>query len=127
MRIIIEKFKYKVFSLLIDLDEFKRAITDQTILVSVMLANNEIGVIQPISEIGAICREKKVFLHTDAAQAIGKIPFNVNDMNVDLLSLTAHKIYGPMGIGALYARRTPRVRLEPMFNGGGQELSLIHI
>ncbi len=86
-----------------------------------MLANNEIGVIQPISEIGAICREKKVFLHTDAAQAIGKIPFNVNDMNVDLLSLTAHKIYGPMGIGALYARRTPRVRLEPMFNGGGQE------
>ena len=109
---------------LIDLDELKKAITDQTILVSIMTVQNEIGVIQPISEIGAICRENRVFLHTDAAQAVGKISVNVDDMKVDLLSLTAHKIYGPMGIGALYVRKTPRVRLEPMFNGGGQENGL---
>lgn len=109
---------------LVDLDELKSAITDQTILVSVMSVNNEIGVIQPISKIGKICRENKVFFHTDAAQAVGKIPVNVNDMNVDLLSLTAHKVYGPMGIGALYVRNNPRVRLEPMFNGGGQESGL---
>ena len=109
---------------LIDLDELKKAITDQTILVSIMTVQNEIGVIQPISEIGAICRENRVFLHTDAAQAVGKITVNVDDMKVDLLSLTAHKIYGPMGIGALYVRKTPRVRLEPMFNGGGQENGL---
>jgi len=109
---------------LIDLDELKKAITDQTILVSIMTVQNEIGVIQPISEIGAICRENRVFLHTDAAQAVGKITVNVDDMKVDLLSLTAHKIYGPMGIGALYVRKSPRVRLEPMFNGGGQENGL---
>ena len=109
---------------LIDLDELKKAITDQTILVSIMTVQNEIGVIQPISEIGAVCRENRVFLHTDAAQAVGKITVNVDDMKVDLLSLTAHKIYGPMGIGALYVRKTPRVRLEPMFNGGGQENGL---
>ena len=109
---------------LIDLDELKKAITDQTILVSIMTVQNEIGVIQPISEIGAICRENRVFLHTDAAQAVGKITVNVDEMKVDLLSLTAHKIYGPMGIGALYVRKTPRVRLEPMFNGGGQENGL---
>ena len=109
---------------LINLDELKEVITDQTILVSIMTVNNEIGVIQPISEIGAICRENRVFLHTDAAQAVGKISVDVDDMKVDLLSLTAHKIYGPMGIGALYVRKTPPVRLEPIFNGGGQESGL---
>ncbi len=106
---------------LIDLEDLKAAITDNTAIVSVMSVNNEIGVIQPIREIGAICREKKVFFHTDAAQAVGKIPLDVEDMNIDLMSISSHKIYGPMGIGALYVRRRPRVRLVAMINGGGQE------
>lgn len=106
---------------LIDLDQLREAITDKTVIVSIMAVNNEIGVIQPIKEIGAICREKKVFFHTDAAQATGKIPLDVNDMNIDLMSISGHKIYGPMGIGALYVRRRPRVRLVPLINGGGQE------
>ena len=109
---------------LLDLDELRDAITDQTILVSIMTVQNEIGTIQPMFEIGAICRERKVFLHTDAAQAIGKIPVDVKEMKIDLLSLTAHKIYGPMGIGAIYVGKKPRVRLVPMFNGGGQEKGL---
>lgn len=98
------------------------AITDKTILVSVMWANNEIGTLQPIAEIGKVCREKKVLFHTDAVQGIGKLPFNVDAMNADLVSLTAHKIYGPKGVGALYVRRKPtRVRLTPLMDGGGHE------
>lgn len=89
-----------------------------------MTVNNEIGVIQPIAEIGKICRERKVFLHTDAAQAVGKIPLDVNTMNIDLMSISGHKVYGPKGIGALYVRRRPRVRLEPLLSGGGQERGL---
>ncbi len=106
---------------LLDLDVLRAAITDKTVLVSIMAVNNEIGVIQPLAEIGKICREKKVFFHTDAAQAAGKIPLDVEALNVDLMSISGHKIYGPKGIGALYVRRKPRVRLVPMIVGGGQE------
>jgi cysteine desulfurase len=106
---------------LLDLDVLRAAITDKTVLVSVMAVNNEIGVIQPLAEIGRICREKKVFFHTDAAQAAGKIPLDVEALNIDLMSISGHKIYGPKGIGALYVRRKPRVRLVPMIVGGGQE------
>lgn len=106
---------------LLDLEVLRAAITDKTVLVSVMAVNNEIGVIQPLAEIGKICREKKVFFHTDAAQAAGKIPLDVEALNVDLMSISGHKIYGPKGIGALYVRRKPRVRLVPMIVGGGQE------
>ena len=106
---------------LIDLDELKAAITDKTAIVSIMAVNNEIGVIQPLKEIGAICREAGVFFHTDAAQATGKIPLDVNEMNIDLMSISGHKFYGPMGIGALFVRRKPRVRLVPVIHGGGQE------
>jgi len=106
---------------LIDLQVLRDAITDKTVVVSVMAVNNEIGVIQPLAEIGRICREKKVFFHTDAAQAAGKIPLDVEAMNIDLLSISGHKIYGPKGIGALYVRRKPRVRLVPLIVGGGQE------
>jgi cysteine desulfurase len=106
---------------LIDLDVLKNAITDKTVVVSVMAVNNEIGVIQPLEEIGKICREKKTFFHTDAAQAAGKIPLDVEKMNIDLMSISGHKIYGPKGIGALYVRRKPRVRLVPLIVGGGQE------
>lgn len=107
---------------LVDLSKLKGAITDKTILVSVMMVNNEIGVIQPVKEIGEICKKRGIFFHTDAAQAFGKIEIDVNDMNIDLMSLSSHKIYGPMGIGALYVRRkNPRVRLTPLISGGGQE------
>lgn len=106
---------------LITLEDLKRVITDETILVSIMAVNNEIGVIQPIEAIGKICRELGVFLHTDAAQAFGKIPLDVEIMNIDLMSISGHKIYGPKGIGALYVRRKPRVRLTPIINGGRQE------
>ena len=106
---------------IVDLDELKKAITEDTMLVSVMAVNNEIGTIQPLKEIGQICREKGAFFHSDIAQAFGKIPINVDEYNIDLASISGHKIYGPNGIGALYIRRKPRVRLTPIFNGGGQE------
>ena len=109
---------------LIDLDRLRDAITGDTVLVSVMAVNNEIGVIQPLAEIGRICRENDVFFHTDAAQAIGRIPLAVEAMGIDLMSISGHKFYGPKGIGALYVRRRPRVRLEPLISGGGQERGL---
>ena len=107
---------------LLDLDKLTAAIRDDTILVSVMAANNEIGVLQPLAKIGKICHNRGVLFHTDAAQAIAKIPLDVAAMNIDLMSLTAHKIYGPKGIGALYVRRRdPRVKLASQLQGGGQE------
>ena len=106
---------------LIDLEQLRAAITDKTILVSVMLANNEIGVVQPVNEIGALCREKGVLFHTDAVQGVGKIPFSVEAAKADLVSISAHKMYGPKGVGALYVRRKPRVRVREQMDGGGHE------
>lgn len=109
---------------LVDLDELRNAIRDDTSVVSIMAVNNEIGVVQPLKEAAAICKERKVFFHTDAAQAVGKIKMDVNDLGIDLMSISAHKLYGPKGIGAIYVRRRPRVRLDPIINGGGQERGL---
>ena len=103
----------------INLEELKNAITDKTILVSIMFANNEIGTIEPVKEIGQICRERKVLFHTDAVQAVGNVKIDVKDMNIDLLSLAGHKIYGPKGIGALYVRKG--IRIHNLIHGGGQE------
>lgn len=109
----------------VDLEELKKAIRPTTSLVSIMAVNNELGVIQPLKEIGKIVKQHKgVFFHTDAAQAVGKIPLDVNDMQIDLMSISGHKIYGPKGVGACYVRRRPRVRLEPIISGGGQERGL---
>jgi cysteine desulfurase len=105
----------------VDLAKLAAAITDQTILVSVMLANNEIGTVQPLAEIGKLCRSRGVLFHSDAVQGVGKVPFDVESMKIDLASVTAHKIYGPKGIGALYVRRKPRVRIAPLIDGGGHE------
>jgi cysteine desulfurase len=106
---------------LVDLAALEAAITERTVIVSIMAANNEIGVIQPLAEIGALCRKKGAFFHTDCAQAFGKIPLDVEAMKIDLMSISGHKIYGPKGIGALFVRRRPRVRLQAMIHGGGQE------
>ena len=124
----LEKMGYEVTYLpvqedgLISIEALKAAMTDKTILVSIMYANNEIGVIQPIAEIGKLCHEKGILFHTDAVQAVGKIPVNVQTDNIDVMSLTAHKIYGPKGVGALYVRRrNPRVQITEQINGGGHE------
>jgi len=107
---------------LIDLDKLRAAITDKTILVSIMYANNEIGVVQPVAEIGKICKEKGVLYHTDGVQAVGKVPVDVIKDNIDLMSITAHKLYGPKGVGALYVRRkNPRVQITSQMDGGGHE------
>ena len=107
---------------LISLDDLRAALTDRTILVSVMAANNEIGVLQPIAEIGKLCHERGILFHTDAVQALGRIPLDVQAMDIDLMSISAHKMYGPKGIGALYVRRkNPRVQLTPIIDGGGHE------
>ncbi len=109
---------------LVDMKELEAAMRPDTCLVSIMTVNNEIGVIQPMAEIGKLCRSRKIFFHTDAAQAVGKIPVKVNDWNVDLMSISSHKVYGPKGIGACFVRRRPRVRLDPIISGGGQERGL---
>src|SRR5438552_2217207 len=124
----LEKYGYKVTYLpvkpdgLVDLNQLKDAFTDKTILVSIMAANNEIGVLQPLEEIGKLCRQRGVLFHSDAVQALGKVPLDVNKMNLDLASLTAHKLYGPKGCGALYVRRkNPRVQISAIIDGGGHE------
>jgi len=124
----LEKHGYRVTYLpvqkdgLIDLEELKRAIDDKTILVTIMAAHNEIGVLQPVAEIGKLCHERGVIFHSDATQAIGKIPVDVNKQNIDMMSISAHKVYGPKGIGALYVRRkNPRVQISALIDGGGHE------
>jgi cysteine desulfurase len=124
----LEKYGYRVTYLpvqkdgLVDLEDLKRAMDDKTILVSIMWANNEIGVLQPVAEIGKLCRERGIIFHTDATQAVGKIPVDVNKNNIDVMSISAHKMYGPKGVGALYVRRkNPRVQISAIIDGGGHE------
>ena len=124
----LEKYGYRVTYLpvqkdgLIDLEDLKRSMDDKTILVTIMFANNEIGVLQPVAEIGKLCRERGVIFHTDATQAVGKVPVDMNKQNIDLASISGHKMYGPKGVGALYVRRkNPRVQLAPIIDGGGHE------
>ncbi|MGB9937697.1 MAG: cysteine desulfurase NifS [Methanobacterium sp.] len=107
---------------IIRISDLENTITDKTILITIMNANNEIGTIQPISEIGKIARERKIYFHTDAVQTVGKIPVNVDELNVDMLSLSAHKVYGPKGVGALYIKKG--IRIEPLFHGGGHERNI---
>ncbi len=109
---------------LVDLSALAAAVDERTAIVSVMAANNEIGVLQPLAEIGALCRERGALFHSDAAQAVGKVPLDVDAANIDLLSISGHKMYAPKGIGALYVRRRPRARITPLFDGGGQERGL---
>ena len=110
---------------LVDMNQLREAIREDTILISIMAVNNETGTLQPLKEIGTLCHERKIIFHTDAAQMLGKLPIDVNDMNIDLMSMSSHKVYGPKGVGALYVRRrNPRIRLEPLFSGGGQERGL---
>ena len=109
---------------LVNLEELEKALRPDTLLCSVIHVNNEIGVKQPIKEIGALCKKNKTFFHTDAAQSFGKLPLDVDECNIDLMSISGHKIYGPKGVGALYIRRKPRVRLVPQISGGGQEKGL---
>src|ERR1700732_4845544 len=124
----LEKYGYRVTYMpvqkdgLIDLEDLKRAMDDNTILVTIMAANNEIGVLQPIAEIGKLCRERGVIFHTDATQAVGKVPVDVTKQNIDVMSISAHKMYGPKGVGALYVRRkNPRVQLSALIDGGGHD------
>src|ERR1700675_742710 len=124
----LEKYGYRVTYLpvqkdgLVDLEELKRAMDDKTILVTIMAANNEIGVLQPVTEIGKLCRERGVLFHTDGVQAVGKVPVDGNKLNIDVMSISAHKMYGPKGVGALYVRRkNPRVQISAIIDGGGHE------
>src|SRR6202171_3089623 len=124
----LEKYGYRVTYMpvqkdgLINLDELKRAMDDKTILVTIMAANNEIGVLQPVAEIVKLCRERGIIFHTDATQAVGKVPVDVNKQNIDVMSISAHKMYGPKGVGALYVRRkNPRVQISAIIDGGGHE------
>ncbi len=124
----LEKYGYRVTYLpvqkdgIVDLEDLKRAMDEKTILVTIMWANNEIGVLQPVAEIGKLCRERGIIFHTDATQAVGKIPVDVNESNIDVMSISAHKMYGPKGVGALYVRRkNPRVQISAIIDGGGHE------
>jgi cysteine desulfurase len=124
----LEKYGFRVTYMpvqkdgLVDLEELKRAMDAKTILVTIMFANNEIGVVQPVAEIGKLCRERGIIFHTDATQAVGKIPVDVNRQNIDVMSISAHKMYGPKGVGALYVRRkNPRVQISAIIDGGGHE------